>query len=194
MTDIQFTGGLFKTTSPLMKQDFAPISFSLLTKELSTHIIKGIIKTYTNEYSTRTRYLLTKDIDNSYSIVTDYESKINKLHEVFENIREEMVQDLTNNYVIVQDAVDRSIFIVPKSLIVSDEVSIKKAIRNMNTHINKRIKAEKEKIKKLQSLKTLIRDTMNNSEDTIMSDKYENLNNTLRKSTYRNWIGYTYKV
>lgn len=150
---IQFTSSVLYTHTKLHK-----VEVSEITKQLSTRIVNSCIVRRVEALTEQVQHRLKWGIGDVHEVVLSYKNSIKEVCERYKEKKKEMIQSLMDNFLIIHDS--RKYILICKeerNLLLSSE-SAKEEIEKLTSNIDERIKAEKEKIKKLQLEKKKIKD------------------------------------
>lgn len=151
--NIQFTSSALYTHTKLHK-----VEVSEITKQLSTQIVNSCIVQRVEALTEQVQHRLKWGIGDVHEVVLLYKDSIIETCESYKEKKKEMIQNLMDNFLIMRDS--KKYILVYKeecNLLLSSE-SAKEEIEKLTSNIDKQIKAEKDKIKKLQLKKKKIKD------------------------------------
>lgn len=152
--NIQFTSSALYTHTKLHK-----VEVGRITRQLSTQIVSSCyIVQRIEELTKRVQFNLRHGIGDVHEVVLSYKNSIREVCASYKEKKKEMIQNLMDNFLIMRDS--RKYILVYKeerNLLLSSE-SAKEEIEKLTSNIDKQIKAEKDKIKKLQLKKKKIKD------------------------------------
>lgn len=151
--NIQFTSSALYTYTKLHK-----VEVSEITRQLSTQILSSCYIVRIEELTKQVQHKLKYGVGDVHEVVLSYKNSIREVCERYKEKKKEMIQSLMDNFLIIRDS--RKYILIYKeerNLLLSSE-SAKEEIEKLISIIDGHIKAEKDKIKKLQLEKKKIKD------------------------------------
>ena len=152
--DIQFTSSALYTHTKLHE-----VKVSEITRQLSTQIVSsGYIIQRIEELTKHVQHRLRHSIGDVHEVVLSYKNSIREVCKVYKEKKKEMIQGLMDNFLIIRDSKKYILIYKGERNLLLNSESAKEEIEKLTSNIDERIKAEKDKIKKLQLEKKKIKD------------------------------------